>query len=430
MYRDFNLDLESTSTLNAKHSRKMMVRAPGDMEWSVTHKPDWVTVTPSSGTGKVEVTILFDEMVRGNGNRADSLVFKPTAYDYHKSVKVDQYDYPYDSGDVIINQTATVGNGVNIVFMGDCFDAKDIAEGYYEEIMNEAIGHFFAIEPYNTYRDYFNVYSVFGMSADSGMGTANTIREARFGSQYSLTEGVMPDFETIFAGACKAPIDDNVATTLIILVENTNECNGFCALWEDGSAVAIATMSTDPAPRDFRGVIHHEAGGHGFGKLADEYIYHNGFVSFCKICDKDLRPEINEMKSYGFYTNISLSGNMHDVPWSHFIYDPQYSNVVDVYEGAYMHTRGVWRSEATSCMNNNIPYYNAISRESMVKRIMKYADEEYSFEAFKALDHESLPSILSTRTWDGVSSTSGSSQFEQRPPKFMGEKPKFDKKKF
>ena len=135
------------------------------------------------------------------------------------------------------------------------------------------------------------------------------------------------------------------------------------------------------------------------------------------------------MKSYGFYTNISLTGSMQSVPWAHMIYDPQFSNVVDVYEGAYMHTRGVFRSEATSCMNNNIAYYNAISRESMVKRIMKYAGEEYSYEAFKAKDVESLPSTAVSRSWDGAS-MSTSSQFDQRPPKFMGEKPKFDKKKF
>lgn len=33
-------------------------------------------------------------------------------------------------------------------------------------------------------------------------------------------------------------------------------------------------------------------------------------------------------------------------------------------------------------MNNNIPYYNTISRESIVKRIKRYAGEEYSFEEF------------------------------------------------
>lgn len=84
-------------------------------------------------------------------------------------------------------------------------------------------------------------------------------------------------------------------------------------------------------------------------------------------------------------------------------------------------------------MNNNIAYYNAISRESMVKRIMKYAGEEYSYEAFKAKDYESLPSTYAeeeTRAWDGISWSSASSQRDQREPKLMGEKPQFDKNKF
>ena len=314
--------------------------------------------------------------------------------------------------------------------MGDCFDAKDIAEGKYLKAMQDAYTYFFDIEPYVTYKDYFNVYAVVGMSADSGIGTVNTIREARFGSQYTLNEGVSPDFETVFAGACTAPINDDVSTTLIILVENSNEYSGLCYMYGDGSAVAVVPMSTDPAPYDFRGLIHHEAGGHGFGKLADEYIYHNAFIQSCGCNCCGHVKDINTMKSYGFYENISLTGSMQEVPWTHMIYDPQYSNVVDIYEGAYMHSRGVYRSEATSCMNNNIAYYNAISREAMVKRIMKYAGEPYSYEAFKALDHESLPSTAAeTRAWDGEG-VKASSQFNQRPPKFMGEKPVFDKSKF
>jgi hypothetical protein len=270
------------------------------------------------------------------------------------------------------------------------------------------------------------------MSYDSGMGTVKPIRESRFGSQYTLNEGVSPDFETTFAAACVAPIDDNVSTTLIIMIENSNEYSGLCYMWGDGSAVAIVPMSTDPAPYDFRGLVHHEAGGHGFGKLADEYIYHNAFIQSCSCICCGHTNEVNRMKGYGFYDNISLTGDMHSVPWSHLIFDPQYSNTVDVYEGAFFHTRGVFRSEPTSCMHNNIPYYNAISREAMVKRIMKYAGEQYSFESFKALDHESLPAVhqFGAASPFGMDNLTGSSPFDQRPPKFMGEKPSFDKNKF
>ena len=451
-HREFSISRNLLRTLNAEHSKTFLVRALAGEEWSVESCPEWVTVTPSSGVGKTEVTVTVNEMAATDvdsftvetltnswggvettthDGRKGEIVFLLNDKDYRSRMTVEQYDYEYGDGDMITHQTATVGNGVNIVLMGDCFDAKDISEGKYLKAMQDAYGYFFDIEPYVTYKDYFNVYSVFGMSADSGMGTVNTIREARFGSQYTLNAGVEPDFETVFAGACVAPINDDVSTTLIILIENSSEYSGLCYMYGDGSAVAVVPMSTDPAPYDFQGLIHHEAGGHGFGKLADEYIYHNAFISACPWC-ADLRPAIWNMKSYGFFDNVSLTGDWNEIEWSHLIFDPQYSNVVDVYEGAYMHTRGVYRSEATSCMNNNIPYYNAISREAMVKRIMKYAGEEYSFEAFKAKDYESLPSSAKpeTRTWDGESSTSGSSQFNQRPPKFMGEKPKFDKSKF
>ena len=451
-HREFSISRNLLRVLNNEHSKTFVMRAPANEAWSVESAPEWVTVTPSSGVGKTDVTITVNKMetgdvgtfttgtVNSNGTviesthagRGGEVVFLLDGKDYRTRMTVEQYDYKYGDGDLITLQEKGVGNGVNIVIMGDCFDAKDIAEGKYVKAMEDAYTYFFDIEPYVTYKDYFNVYAVVGMSADSGMGTVNTIREARFGSQYTLNEGVSPDFETVFAGACTAPINDDVAKTLVILVENSNEYSGLCYMWGDGSAVALVPMSTDPAPYDFRGLVHHEAGGHGFGKLADEYIYHNAFIQSCPCICCGHVDAINAMKSYGFYSNISLTGSMQEVPWSHMIYDPQYSNVVDVYEGAYMHTRGVFRSEATSCMNNNIPYYNAISREAMVKRIMKYAGEEYSYEAFKALDHESLPSTAAeTRAWEWDGLNLGiSSQFDQRPPKFMGEKPVFDKSKF
>ena len=449
-HRDFSISRNLFRNLNAKHSKTFVLRAPAGENWSVESKPDWITVSPMRGTGKMDVTVTFAEMTEADletiacdskdqwGNptvtyrdgRAGEIVFLLNGKEYRTRMTVEQYDYEYGDGDMITLQKASVGEGVNIVLMGDCFDAKDIAEGKYLDGINKAYEYFFDIEPYLTYKDYFNVYGIFGMSPDSGMGTANTIREARFGSQYTLNEGVSPDFETTFAAACLAPIDDDVSRTLVVLVENSTDYSGLCYMWGDGSAVAVVPMSTDPAPYDFRGLVHHEAGGHGFGKLADEYIYYNSFIQTC-ILSCSVKA-VNDMKSYGFYENISLTGSMHDVPWSHMIYDPQYSNTVDVYEGAYMHTRGVFRSEPTSCMNNNIPYYNAISREAMVKRIKEYAGEIYSYEDFKLNDKESHPSVTTKGDdlWFGDESYGTSSRYDQKPPKFMGDKPSFNKNAF
>lgn len=431
-HREFSISRDLLRTLNDSHSKTFVLRAPSGETWSVESKPDWVEVSPMSGTGKMDVTVTTSDLAVGAGNRTGEIKFLLDGKDYRSTMTVEQYDYQYGDGDLITLQEATLGNGVNIVILGDCFDAKDISQGKYLKAIQDAYSYFFDIEPYLTYKDYFNVYGVFGMSADSGMGTVNTIREARFGSQYTLNEGVSPDFETTFAAACVAPINDNVSNTLVIMIENSEDYSGLCYMWGDGSAVAIVPMSTDPAPYDFRGVLHHEAGGHGFGKLADEYIYHNAFIQSCTcICCNHVK-ELNVMQSYGFYENVSLTGSMQEVPWAHMIYDPQYSNTVDVYEGAFFHTRGVFRSEPTSCMNNNIPYYNAISREAMVRRIKKYAGEEYSFEDFKANDKEALPEVVtkSENPWAGDDSVSASSRFDQMPPKFMGEKPTFQKSDF
>ena len=403
VYRDFNIDNEYINALNASFEKKTIVRAPSEMAWSVTHKPDWVTVTPLEGTGKVEVTITFNELAQGNGNRVDSLVFKPTAYDYEKVVMLNQYDCEYGDGDIITNQTATVGNGVNIVFMGDCFDAKDIASGYYKEIMDEATEYLFAVEPYTTYKDYFNVYTVIGHSPDSGLPTTYSVnQESKFGSQYAYgSDSFVFKFDDAkcFEYACKAPnvTKENLNRTVVVLIENSNVYGGVTRMWYDNSAIAVCSIMRNDYPNDFRGVVQHEVGGHAFGKLADEYVYVGDFIDACG-CKQGHVKEFNQGQSVGWYQNLSLNSNIYEVPWSHMIFDPQFSNSVDMYEGGYFHQRGVFRSEQNSCMNNNIPYFSAISREQIVKRIMEYAGEEYSFDKFKIKDNSSMGPISFTRS--------------------------------
>ncbi len=428
-YRNFSIGRNLYRTLNASRTGTFVLRAPSGENWSVEEKPAWVEVNPSSGSGKAEVAVTVNELARGCGNRSGEIVFLLNDKEYRSRMTVEQYDCQYGDGDVLTLQSATQGDGVNIVLLGDCFDAKDISEGKYLQAIQDAYGYFFDIEPYSTYKDYFNVYGVFGLSEDSGLGTVNTIREARFGSQYTLSEGVRPDFEATFAAACLAPVGDNVSSTLVIMIENDYNYSGLTYMWGDGSAVAVVPMSMDPAPYDFRGLVHHEAGGHGFGKLADEYIYHNAFIQSCSCTCCNHVDALNTMKSYGFYDNVSLTGSMNAVPWSHLIFDPQYSNTVDVYEGAFFHTRGVYRSEPTSCMHNNIPYYSAISHESIVKRIKKYAGQEYSFEEFKSNDKEALStaSTKASAVWGAEYLTSGGRG--QMPPKFMGDRPTFRKRK-
>ena len=447
-YHNFAISRNLFRTLNAGEQKKLLLRADGGVAWSLESKPDWVTVEPMSGVGKTEVTITVNEMAAGNvgtfkvetyndsgklveaeyDGRAGEVVFLLEGKDYRTRTKIEQYNYKYGDGDVITNQTASKGKGVNIVFMGDCFDAQDIATGKYLAGINEAIGHFFAVEPYATYKEYFNVYTVFGLSADSGVGSVNTIREGKFGSQYGLQAAgsVGVDENICFEYACKTPTvtTDNICQTPIVLIENTHEYDGITYMWGDGSAIALVPMSQDAYPYDFRGVLQHEAGGHAFGKLGDEYIYHNAFIETCTCDCCDHTKEFNTMKSYGFYANLALTGNMYKVPWSHLIFDEKYQNTVDIYEGGFFHTRGVFRSEQNSCMNNNIPYFSAISRQAIVERIMKYAGEQFSFEEWKAKDKGLATDEPATASTRSIPFTSSYEPVQTgHAPKFMGEKP-------
>ena len=371
--------------LATEHKQSLIVDAEG--EWEVASKPDWCEVSPMSGNKKTEVTLTINAMAKNGTSREGKVVFRLKDEDYTHECSVSQYGYEYGEDQWLTLQKATKGSngGINIVLLGDGYDAKSIADGSYLKTMKQEMEYFFGLEPYTTYRDYFNVYTAFPLSTESGVGTVNTIRYNRFNTTFTGGVKLKADYDEIFAYALNAPTvtKANLNQTLIIMVPNTTEYGGVTQMWTSGAAIAFCPLSTYSYPLDTRGVVQHEAGGHGFGKLGDEYIYHNAFIDNCLCKDGcDHGYAFNKYKALGWYENLSFTGKMQSVPWSHLIFDPRYSDLVDIYEGGYMHSRGVFRSEQNSCMNNNIPYYSTISRESIVKRIKRYAGETYSFEDF------------------------------------------------
>ena len=371
--------------LATEHKQSLIVDAEG--EWEVASKPDWCEVSPMSGNKKTEVTLTINAMAKNGTSREGKVVFRLKDEDYTHECSVSQYGYEYGEDQWLTLQKATKGSngGINIVLLGDGYDAKSIADGSYLKTMKQEMEYFFGLEPYTTYRDYFNVYTAFPLSTESGVGTVNTIRYNRFNTTFTRGVKLKADYDEIFAYALNAPTvtKANLNQTLIIMVPNTTEYGGVTQMWTSGAAIAFCPLSTYSYPLDTRGLVQHEAGGHGFGKLGDEYIYHNAFIDNCLCKDGcDHGYAFNKYKALGWYENLSFTGKMQSVPWSHLIFDPRYSDLVDIYEGGYMHSRGVFRSEQNSCMNNNIPYYSTISRESIVKRIKRYAGETYSFEDF------------------------------------------------
>lgn len=402
--------------LSTEHKQKLVINAEG--EWEVASKPDWCEVSPASGNKKTEVTLTIKGMAKNAASRDGKVVFRLKDKDYTHECSVSQYGYEYGEDEWITLQKATKGNngGINIVLLGDGFNAKDIASGKYLKDIKQEVEYFFGIEPYKTYRDYFNVYTAIPLSTESGVGTVNTIRYNRFNTTFTGGVGLKADYDEVFDYALGAPTVNkgNLNQTLIIMVPNSTDYGGICQMWEDGSAIAFCPQSTYGYPLDTRGVIQHEAGGHGFGKLGDEYIYHNAFIDFCDCTCCGHVFEFNAAKSLGWFDNLELTGKMHSVGWSHLIFDNRYSDIVDIYEGGYMHNRGVFRSEPNSCMNNDIPYYSTISRESIVKRIKAYAGETYSFEDFVKNDKRDA-GIVESRAFGGNGDQRTSGTYQHAP---------------
>ena len=422
---DFSVSRDRVRTLNAAESRTLVLRAPANFNWSIESKPDWVTVTPASGTGKADITVSVDQMARTTdqfevnegsfthptykkyAGRSGEIIFRLDEKDYRCTLDVEQYDADYSDGEVMTLNTAAKGPGIDIVFIGDGYDAKDIAKGTFKQNTDDGFKHFFGIEPYSTYKDYFNVYAVVSKSDDSGIGTVNTVIDTKFGSYFTQNRIKAPAADKCFEWAKRADASMDLSKSLVIMLMNTSTYEGVTMMYGDGSAIACCPVSTDAYPYNFRGIIQHEAGGHGFGKLGDEYIYHNAFIQncTCPCCehpkgDDDTMTSYGVYKSKGWYKNLSMTADAKQVPWAHLIYHKNYSDKVDMYEGGYMHTRGVYRSEATSCMNNNIPYYSAISRQAIVERIKAYAGEAFDFDDFVAKDSFEVGTKSLARNFD------------------------------
>lgn len=290
----------------------------------------------------------------------------------------------YVDGEYKCLQQAKSGNGVNLVIMGDGFTHKDLGQGgLYETVMQQAADYFFSIEPYKSYRNYFNIYMVAAESSEEGVGTDNVfgveIRN-KFGTMFGNGTSITCDNELCFEYARKIkelPVE--VPLTVIVPLNSTKYA-GTTYLYANGNSIALCPMSTEASPNDFEGLIHHEAGGHGFGFLCDEYVYYKAEMP------ESRKQDLREWQKLGFQSNLDFTNDPGAILWKDFIGMEKYSSV-GAYEGGYEYQYGVWRSEANSCMNNNIPYYNVQSRWSIVSRIMKLAGIDYTIRDFIEADH-------------------------------------------
>jgi hypothetical protein len=289
-------------------------------------------------------------------------------------------DYSMD-GDYVILQKASVGNGINIVFLGDAYTDRDMENGYYVNLMRHCMEEFFAIEPYKTFRNRFNVYAVKVVSKNgrTGTGYSTALGCVVSGNSISINEsGVEKGFEY----ALRAPgIKDRKNLLIHVLVNSTGR-RGITKMSESLQTGVAFSSSTSNEPSIFGPVLRHEAGGHGFAFLADEYSNRNESPG------QELVDEYNRLyREYGWYSNVDFTNDPAKIKWSAFLSDERYRDEVGIFEGgAAYYTKGVYRPSVNSMMNAEVEYFNAPSRWAIYKRIMELSGEDYSFETFLEYD--------------------------------------------
>lgn len=295
----------------------------------------------------------------------------------------DDYVAPYESSDYSMDKTTktlnthSVGNGIKVIIAGDGFTDKDIASGKYDSSMQKAYEYLFTVEPFKSFRNRFDVVNVRAVSkTDQFNSSLNTAFETKFGNGTAISGNLGKAYN------CAYQVYGTINNVLIIIVINDTRYAGTCWMSSNGAAVAFVPMSTSSFS-SFENVIHHEAAGHGFSKLGDEYFY-SGTIPTSEIED------LYDWKSYGWYKNIDVTNDPTKICWSQFLSDDTYKKYVGIYQGAYTYQYGAYRPTDQSIMRSNKGEFNAPSRKSIYDHIMKLSGESYSWESFVEYDKKNL----------------------------------------
>lgn len=344
--------------------------------------PSWIKLNETKeGSDPTNHDVTFELTVEKNnsGARRREEIVLSNIDDCRISVIVDQSytlvseDYSRN-GNVVQVQSAKRGNGIDLVFMGDGYLDKDIQSGKYDADMRRAVEAFFDVEPYTSFRDMFNV-SYVELVSESNLfdGSMSTSLDGYFGEGTRVGGN-----DNIVIQYCQNVIRrDNLDDVTAIIVLNERRYSGTCYMYYNNSTdyglgfaacyFALGTASTGTTSME--SVLRHEAGGHGFAKLADEYAY----IDYGRIPDERLE-QICELQNYGWYSNVDRSSDPFQVSWTHFLQKDEYEvEGIGVYEGAATYWSGIYRPTYNSIMNNNTGGFNAPSREAIYYKIHKLA---------------------------------------------------------
>lgn len=306
-------------------------------------------------------------------SRALAGTIRPVRNEVESETIYESQDYSKD-GTMIQLKSHTVGTGIKILIVGDGFTDKDIDSGKYDKQMKLASEYFFNIEPFKSFQDRFDVVN---MRVVSQTSVFDAEKRTAFQAAYEGGSHITGNLSAAYQRAIKA--FGTYKDVVIIVVMNSSRYAGTCYMAGKTVSVAFCPTSTETY-YPYETVVHHEAGGHGFANLGDEYGY-DGTIP------ESEKQEISTMfASYGWYPNLDCTSDRETIRWSQFLSDGLYSTSTGVYQGGYGYSYGVYRPTSDSCMNHMYGEFNAPSRFAIYKRIMERSGDTWSWEKFIAYD--------------------------------------------
>ncbi len=252
----------------------------------------------------------------------------------------------------VVDANGPPSNRVNIVFLGDGYMASEISTAYTQHI-NTILSHFFSEgeDPFPRYRNFFNVYRVDVVSAESGADVPplgiyrNTALDASYYfdgvTDRLLYVNEIKAWNTLDAALSGSGITPNMR---LITVNDTRYGGG-------GGGFAVFAGGNA-----WGGELALHEQGHSFSGLADEYVSYASTYS---------GPEPGE---------VNITKDPSAAKWSQWLGYTDSSGTVGAYEGAGYYQYGLYRATPTSKMKALGQKFNAVSREKIIQDIYNIVD--------------------------------------------------------
>ena len=360
---------------------------------------------PNESTSARDGALFLVMEDKGNVLGLDTLF----VYQEGKDVDYVSSDYSQDGKVELLNK-ATEGNGIPIVLMGDGFMDDEIADSSYAKTMRQAMENLFSEEPIKSLRDYFNVYQVTAVSARNRFVGPDSTALGTIPDRQSM--GIEVNADAVMKYVKKVENIDSI-NTLAVVVLNTNINRGITYMIGSNKkdynyAIALCPVIDSLKSETFRQVLTHEAIGHGFGKLADEYVRSTEGSA----TDEDIKGLKDRHEKLGWFLNVDSEKDSTKVLWTKFIYDSEFENEkIGIYEGGYTFYKGVYRPSEESMMRSNNAPFNAPSRQAIYNRVMKMGlGKTATYEEFVEFDKMHKPTI-----WNYESRTRRGGEIPWRP---------------